>query len=277
MPTYAAVLSGSKRLLAEFHELVGVDKALPTFADDRRGINSTGGSTTGIPRGAICTGAISRAGNAQLRGQKCVFFCSRQVLGDDRRTASRIASRTANTRAVHRTTGVVHHVRSCVFVTRGVGFDHVPVEQREHLVETGKAVQVGAVEVREATVFVPNVGGDQGKSGLAIFGNAVAVRIKERPGVQVRLPRMNSNVAHVLSGLIYPNGSGDAVHDHVIPLVEDGYAPVAGGRIKAEGSISITLRECKVGTVRAAQTDIALRVSEHVAGFAAVESLIWSA
>src|SRR5215469_17506250 len=98
---------------------------------------------------------------------------------------------------VRRTTSVIHHVRTRALITSGVGFDYVPAEQREHLVESGVAAQVGVVEVGVAPVAEANVGRYQGKTLLVAVTHTIFVRIEEGGGVDIGLPLVHGNLAHV--------------------------------------------------------------------------------
>ena len=82
--------------------------------------------------------------------------------------------------SVDRTARVVNHVGTGVLVACGIGFDHVPVEQREHFVEAGKTVKVGAVEVGVAAVAETDVGGDEVKAGLVVLRDTVAVFVSKK-------------------------------------------------------------------------------------------------
>ena len=99
--------------------------------------------------GAVRVGAIHRARDAQVSRQREVFLRVGHELADGRSSAWREAADRTR-RAVGRTARVVHHVDAGVLVASGIGFDHVPVEQREDLVEAGVAVQVGVVEVGDS-------------------------------------------------------------------------------------------------------------------------------
>src|SRR5215467_1044135 len=98
---------------------------------------------------------------------------------------------------VRRTTSVIHHVRTRALITSGVGFDYVPAEQREHLIESGVAAQVGVVEVGVAAVAEANISRYQSKTLLVGVTHTVLVRIEERRRVDVGLPLVHGNLAHV--------------------------------------------------------------------------------
>src|ERR1044072_7041469 len=162
-------------------------------------------------------GAVDRARYRQTSRKWIGFVRIGEVLPDSgvsARSGGGIAG------AIGRPAGVIDHVDASGLVARGISLDRVPTEQREHLIEAGIAVQVGAVEVGETAVTEADVGGYQGQSGFGVvaevrvtpswgigsgaggaggvmIGNAVAVLIEEAPGVNVRLPLVCRNLSQV--------------------------------------------------------------------------------
>ena len=165
-----------------------------------------------------------------------------------------------------------------VLVAGRIRLDHVPGEQREHLVETRGTGQIGVVEVGVAAVAEPDVGRYQGEPGLVGVLHTIAVPIEERTGVKVRLPLIHGNLPHIAAGRVgvdEPHRRRKTVHQHVVPLVEDRDAPVAIGKAREpEGPIGLALGEREIFAVRISDAHVALGEGEAVVGAAAVESLI---
>ena len=167
MSVDAAVLIRRERCLAKFQERVLPGKALPSFADHPRGIDSAGRTGLAAARSilngepcAIGVVAIHRTRYPQAWGQRNLFHSIRVVLADARAsTRGRRSGRgcLAIRRAVGRTARVIDYVRARVLVSGRVGFHHVPAEQRKYLVEASIAVQVSIVEVRETAIAETNV------------------------------------------------------------------------------------------------------------------------
>src|SRR5262249_38652857 len=146
---------------------------------------------------------------------------------------------------------------------RAGGLDHVPVEQREHLVEAGAAGKVGVVEVREAAVAEADIGRNQCETGLVVGGYATAVAVEERACGDVRLPLVNRDLVHVCYGrgesARHADRRRNAVHDLVVPLVEDRDLKVARWNIREnEIPVGIALGEGEVESVGLAQAREAL-------------------
>src|SRR5207237_2096528 len=100
---------------------------------------------------------------AQRCGQRDLLGRIRHVRANDGVSARR---RRGSTGAVGRAARVVDHVGPRVLVAGRIRLDHVPGEQREHLVETRGTGQIGVVEVGVAAVAEAAVGGCQGGAGL---------------------------------------------------------------------------------------------------------------
>ena len=110
-------------------------------------------------------------------------------------------------RTVDRAARVVDHVGAGVLVPGRIGFDHIPVEDGEHFVEAGKAVQVSAVEVGVAAVAVADVGGHEGKPGLVVLRDTVAILVEEGPRVEILSPLVDGDISHI-DGWPCPRGPG---------------------------------------------------------------------
>src|SRR5690242_1562053 len=110
---------------------------------------------------------------------------SRHHMGDVGRPARSISRQSAGWRSVSWAAGVVDHVRAGVFVSRAVGFNYVPAEQREYFVEARIAAQVGVIEIRETAIAETNIGGHQGQSRFAILPHAITVLVDEGRRVNV--------------------------------------------------------------------------------------------
>src|SRR5258708_2055657 len=166
---------------------------------------------------------------------------------------------------VDRTARVVDDVDAGHLVTRGIAFHHVPVEDREDFVEASETVQIGAVEVGEAAVAVADVGGHQRESGFGRIPlrihvrNTIAIDVHEGAGIEVVLPAVSSDFSHIAGaagalgiGGAHTDRGGDTVYDLVVPLVEDGNAPIADGHSwESKLALIIALGEGEVGTIRA--------------------------
>src|ERR1700730_216136 len=173
----AAVLADRVRLLAEFEEIVLAREALPRLGENPRRIDAAGG-TARPPRptnnrpirdrepGAVRLVAIHRAWHPQVSGHRNLFDCVCLEMTNVGVYAWREAVLPASLCSVGGPTCVVDHVRPRVLVTSHIGFNNVPAEKRELLVEGGETVQVGVVTVGEAAVAVSNVRLHQRESGL---------------------------------------------------------------------------------------------------------------
>ena len=163
-------------------------------------------------------------------------------------------------------------------ITGRVGFHHVPTEQGEYFVEAGVAAQVCVVEVGVAAVAEPNVGRNQSQTRFVRILSAVVIQVQEGLRVDVRLPLIHGDVAH-LPGVgiivIEPYRRRQAIHQHIVPLVEDRDSPIAIGQTrKAEGTIRGALGKGKVQAIRVSEAHVALRESEAAVVAAAVQALI---
>src|SRR3954447_10059672 len=109
-------------------------------------------------------------------------------------------------------------MRSGVLVTRAVGFDHIPTEQWEYFIEACIPAQVGIVEIREAAVPEPDVGRYEGESRFLILPNAIAVLVEEGGRIDVGLPLVHGNIAHVHRVTASETDRrGESIHQHVVP------------------------------------------------------------
>ena len=120
-------------------------------------------------------------------------------------------------------------MRPRVLITGRIRFQHVPVEDREDLVKTGETFEVGAVQVGDTAVFVPDVGGHEREALFVVLRHAVTVQVKEGPGVEVILPPVNPYLSHVGRTATHADGRRNSVYDLVVPLVEDGNSPITSG------------------------------------------------
>ena len=271
----AAVLAGVELLHAEFDEAVLAEQALPALgvSPGLRGIDAAGGKTrAGLDAGrrvggagtgrvarasrdgrvcAVGIGAIDRAGNPLVERERHLLDRVREVVRDGGARSAR--------RAVRGTARVIDDVRPCRLEARGGGFDHQPVHEREHFVEARVPVQIRVVEEADAAVAIADVGVDQREAGLLTLRDAVAIRVDERAGIDVRPPlrggeQLGCGVA------VDPDRLHEAVDDELVPLVEDGELPVALGNIrKGDLSVRIALAEGEVRGIRSAQGQVALR------------------
>src|ERR1700746_2202598 len=115
-------------------------------------------------------------------------------------------------------------------VARGGGFDHVPAEQREYLVEASVAREIRVVEVGIASVAEAVVGRDQGEAVFIAILNPVAVHVEEAGGVDVGLPLVHGELVQVEGrSTRETDRRGKAVYEYIVPLVEDGDSPNAIG------------------------------------------------
>ncbi|HSS24113.1 MAG TPA: hypothetical protein VLL82_06865, partial [Mycobacterium sp.] len=159
-----------------------------------------------------------------------------------------------------------------VLVAGRIGLDHVPAEQRKHLVEAGVTGQVGVVEVGVAAVAEADVGRHQRQARLVAVADPVAVRIEERAGVDIRLPLAGGNVAHGdrsrgrgAGWVTQPDRRRKPVHQHIVPLVEDRHSPLSVRNSReSELPFVVTLGEGEVFPIRIAQADVALGECETV-------------
>ena len=307
-----AGLARCEGLLAELQEIALADVALPAVGaepvrridaagrvvDRRRQLKAVGDAL----ESAVCVGAGNGTRRHQFWRQRVLLIGVGQTCGDAR-GAARAGYRIARLGTVGRTAGVVDHVRAGALVARGVGLDRVPVEQREDLVEARIAVQVGVVEVRVAAVAEANVGGHQRKARLArVLRHAVAVQVNEGACVDIGLPLVHADLAHVADrGSGVRAGAGnrvrstrdggakppdvvaaahrdrlcDAVDDLVVPLVEGRDLPVARRDVlEVEIAVRIALREGNFSAVRITQADVALRECQRAAIAAAVQAIV---
>ena len=179
-------------------------------------------------------------------------------------------------------------MHASVLVAGAVALDHIPVEQREDLVEARIAVQVGVVEIREAAVAEANVGRRQRQARLRVVRYAGALHIDEAARVDVSLPLVHTDLAHVAGiahsartragcrvrptrsghaalppnviGAAHGHGLRDPVDDLIVPLVEGRDLPVARrDTLEIKVAVAVALRERDFSTVRVAQADVALR------------------
>src|ERR1035441_717244 len=113
------------------------------------------------------------------------------------------------------------------------------------------------------------------------------VVVHESPGIEVRLPLRSRDVPHIANrrGGGWPRargiwasqsgGSGKAVHQLIVPLVERGYSPTAGGKTgEGESAVGVALGEREVLAIGVADAHVALRPIVGIARTAVVESFI---
>ena len=202
MATDSTVLARIVGFLAELKKLVLSHKALPAVAGSRRRIDSARRAARPPWRNwsrsarAVGTGAIVRAWNPQVRGHREILDGSGQVR-QKRGVSARREAVAAHAGSVGGPARVVDHVRSRTLVTRGICFHYVPVEDREDLVKAGESLQVGAVQVGDTAVAVPDVGRHQREALFVVLRDAITVQIKEGPGVKVILPPVNPDLSHI--------------------------------------------------------------------------------
>ena len=167
-----------------------------------------------------------------------------------------------------------------VLVAGDIGFNRVPTEQRECLVEVGGTGEVGDQPVRQAAVAVSD--GDVGEWNSRLVGlrDAILVVVDEGAGVDVRLPLGRCDVSHSdgLSAASYAHRCRKSVYQQIVPLIEYGDSPIARGKTREfEGAIAGALGECEVFAVGIAKAHIALGPVVCVVRTAAVEPLVGSA
>src|SRR5436853_6721306 len=103
----------------------------------------------------------------------------------------------------------------------------------------------------------------------------IAVQPKDGLAVDIRLPLLHGNLSQIGPCARQPDGRRKAVHEHIVPLVKDGYSPITIGNTReAEAPISGALGERKVFAVRVSEAHEALGESEAAVIAAAVESFI---
>ncbi len=292
----ATVLARCEQLLTELQKLVLTHKALPAVTGSPRRIDSTGGTASGVASRTICIGAIPRARNPQVRGQREILESPGHVLHQGGVPASRVAALAApvgTRRAVDRAARVVDYVRPGVLITVRIRFHHVPVKDREDLIKASETLQVGAVEVGETAVAVPDVGRYEREARFGVLRYAITVQVEERPGGEVILPAVNADFSHIADGAragrsmaqggvgsaAHADGCRNPVYDLIVPLVEDRKSPITSGDpLHSKVPLVIALREGDVSAIRATQTGVALRVGKGIASATAVQSLIrWPA
>ncbi len=197
------------------------------------------------------------------------FRCVGEILGNGRTTSI--------FRAIRRAACVVDHVYTRLLEAGRIGFNHIPVEQREYLVERGVAVEIGIIEIGIAAVAEADVGRNQRQTRLAVLRHTVAVQVDEGPGVEIRVPLQDRQVFDIdipcIGSQFYCRGK--AVDDLVVPLVEDRQSEGAiGNPGKAELTFVIAFGECNILAVRISQAHKALCESQGVTRTAAVKMLV---
>src|SRR5882762_2419967 len=188
-------------------------------------------------------------------------------MADGGASARRVARLSARWRAVGGSARVVDHVDAGGLVTGRVRFNRIPVEQGERLVEIGHTAEVREETVGHAAVFEPDFVLNQRNSRTAERRDASLGVVDERAGVDVRLPLLNRNVSQIewLSDH-QVGGRRQAIHDLIVPLVEDGDSPTATGKtVEGEGPIGGALGEREVLAVRIAKAHEALGPEEGIA------------
>ena len=137
-------------------------------------------------------------------------------------------------------------------------------------------LEIGVVEVGVAAVAEAIVGRDQRQPFFTRIPNAVAVRVKEGGGVDVGLPLVGGEVTQIHGRAAgQPDRRGEAIHQHVVPLVKDGDSPIAVGQTcEGKASIGIALGEREVLAVRITKAHVALGEPEAGVVAAAVEPFI---
>ena len=130
--------------------------------------------------GAVGVIAIDRARDPQIGGKGIIFLGPGKILANRGISACWNAGSCAgaNRRPIDRTARVVNNMSAGVLVTGRIRLNHIPVEDREHLVEAGESIQVGAVEVGVAAIAVADVSGHEGEPRLIVLRNAVAIQSK---------------------------------------------------------------------------------------------------
>src|SRR5215470_1313676 len=180
-----------------------------------------------------------------------------------------------------------------VLVAIGIGFQNVPAEDREDFVEAGETFQIGAVQVRDAAIAIADVRRYQREAEFGVLRDPVSVCIEKGASREVVLPGVNCDFSHIagqavgsrsvaergIGGAAYAHWCRDAIDDLIVPLIEDGKPPIAGGDIReSEVAVLIALSEREVSPIGGPQASIALGVTEGIARAAAVESFIrWPA
>ena len=271
----AAGLTDGEGLHAKFDEAVLAEQPLPAFGRRRR-IDTACRTAGGVSGRAIGAGAVARARHPQRRRQRIQF----DGVG---KTLRNIAGSAAGT--VDRATGVIDDVRARALEARGVAFDHQPVHEREHFVETGVAVQVGVIEEAEAAIAVADVGRNQRQARLVGLRHAVAsgagdaiTHVHERAGVKIRPPLgdgEHDRVPYARSGAADSaalprdvNRRDQAIEHDVIPLIEHRQLVVADRNAgEYEIAIRVALGEGDIGVIGRAHAHVAIR--EAVVGVVA--------
>jgi hypothetical protein len=119
-----------------------------------------------------------------------------------------------------------------VLVTDRIRLNDVPAEEREYLVEAGVTAQVSVVEVGVAAVTEPNVGWHQREARFGGIWNAIVVLVKESLGVEVRLPLVHGQLPKVETRAGQADRSREAVHEHIVPLIENRNSPITIGKTR---------------------------------------------
>src|SRR6267142_2819045 len=142
-----------------------------------------------------------------------------------------LAARVGAGGTVNRAARVVDYVRPSVLVAVRIRFHNVPVEDREDLVKAGETLQVGAVEVGDTAVAVPDVGRYQREALFGLLADAITVsgtsgsacaNVKASAGREVVLPAVNADFSHIDVASTHADGCRNPVYGLIVPLVEDG-------------------------------------------------------
>ena len=211
----AAILTGNIGLLAELEEIVLAREALPALdatypwrINAARGELRTAGRRTigggahagriagrSLNRlaGAVRTGAIDGARQAQIGRQRDLLGGIGQVLANNRGSARRVAGAWCGAAAgrqclVGRSADVVDYVGAGVFVTGHVRFNGVPAKQREGLVEIRGTSEIRDEQVLKAAVAQPDRDVRKRYARLGGLGESILVVVDEGPRVEVGLP-----------------------------------------------------------------------------------------
>ena len=207
-----------------------------------------------------------------------------KALGDDRVSGQWIPAGVMHVGSIHAAASVIHHVYAGLLITDGIALHDIPVEQREGFVERSEPAEIRVVQIGISAIAEADMGCHQRQSGLTFLGDAVPVEILEAARVHVGLPLQRCNVVDVdVPGddvavaiqLGQMHGSGQAIDDLIVPLVEHGNAQVAVGKTaNFKSAVTVAFGEPEVVAVRIAHAHIALREGKGRAVVAVIKILI---
>ena len=129
---------------------------------------------------------------------------------------------------------------------------------------------------------------DERNPDLAWIPDSILVVVDEGAGVEIRLPLLNPDIAHVQGGeSAGARGGGrrghaphisrrrQTINDLIIPLVADGESPVPARNIaEPEVPVGVALGEHEVLAIGITQTDPALGPGQGITGTAGIEPLV---